>query len=76
MIDPDSIQVYVLGPITVLARRPSLQVPVDDADVLERRGSITTLARVSAFHSETYRGSAPQGDPPQWAIQVHWRLCK
>ena len=60
----------MLGPITVLARRPSLQVPVDDADVLHRRGSIMTLARVSAFHSETYRGQAPQGDPPQWAIQV------
>ena len=65
----DCLQVYVMGPITIMVRRPSLALPIDPADVLERRGSITTVARVSAYHSETWRGDA-LGDPPQWAVQV------
>ena len=62
-----------MGPITVMARRPSLHLPIDPGDVLEQQGSITTIARVSAYHSETWRGEAPMGDPPEWAVQV--RLC-
>ena len=119
---PDA-QVYVLGPITVVARRPSLQLPVQvcftwplaqqpafltlaahplqdpvrrvcsrpaiwgpaehsaaqEKDVQERCGSVVTLKRVSAFHSETFRGEAPEGDPPQWLVEVRgplpWPTC-
>lgn len=66
-----------MGPITVMARRPSLSLPIDPGDILESRGSVTTIARVSAYHSETWRGDAPLGDPPEWAVQVRrflfWR---
>lgn len=36
----------------------------------ERCGSVVTLVRVSAFHSETFRGEAPDGDPPPWLVEV------
>ncbi|KAK9813331.1 hypothetical protein WJX73_000585 [Symbiochloris irregularis] len=63
-------KVYVLGPITVMVRRPSLALPVDPADVLEVHGSVTTVGRVSSYHSGSWRGDAPLGDPPHWAVQA------
>ena len=64
-----SVQVYVLGPITILVRRPSLQLPVPEGDLESQVGRIQVVGRVSAYHSETMCGAAPQGDPPHWAIQ-------
>lgn len=64
------VQVYVMGPITILVRRPSLRLPVSTSDLEEEVGSIQAVGRVSAYHSESEFGSAPQGDPPHWAIQA------
>lgn len=63
-------QVYVMGPITVLVRRPSLRLPVAEGDLEEQVGGLQSVGRVSAYYSESEFGSAPQGDPPHWAIQV------
>lgn len=62
-------QVFVMGPITVMARRPSLRIPVDPEDVTEEVGSAQSIARVSAFDSETPRDSVEPGDPPQWMLE-------
>ena len=43
--------------------------PLQDKDVQERCGSVVTLVRVSAFHSETFRGEATE-DPPPWLVEV------
>ena len=64
------LQVYVMGPITILVRRPSLRLPVATGDLEEEVGGIQSVGRVSAYHSESEFGSAPQGDPPHWAIQA------
>lgn len=58
-----------MGPITVMARRPSLRIPVDPEDVTEEVGSAQSIARVSAFDSETPRDSVEPGDPPQWMLE-------
>ena len=58
-----------MGPITILVRRPSLRLPVAKGDLEEEVGSVQSVGRVSAYHSESEFGSAPQGDPPHWAIQ-------
>ena len=58
-----------MGPITILVRRPSLRLPVAEGDLEEEVGSVQSVGRVSAYHSESEFGSAPQGDPPHWAIQ-------
>lgn len=62
-------QVYVMGPITILVRRPSLRLPIAAGDLLEEVGDIQSVGRVSAYHSESEFGAAPQWDPPHWAIQ-------
>lgn len=59
-----------MGPITILVRRPSLRLPVGKGDLEEEVGSIQSVGRVSAYYSESEFGSAPQGDPPHWAIQA------
>lgn len=58
-----------MGPITILVRRPSLRLPVARSDLEEEVGSVQSVGRVSAYYSESEFGSAPQGDPPHWAIQ-------
>lgn len=63
-------KVYVMGPITILVRRPSLRLPVAKGDLEEEVGSVQSVGRVSAYYSESEFGSAPQGDPPHWAIQA------
>lgn len=63
-------QVYVMGPITVLVRRPSLQIPVPKADIEEEVGGIQSVGRISACFSNSQLGAAPQAEPPVWAIQA------
>ena len=70
MKDRVLLQVYVMGCITVLVRRPSLGLPVAEGDLEEQVGGLQSVGRVSAYHSESEFGSAPQGDPPHWAIQA------
>lgn len=59
-----------MGPITILVRRPSLRLPVVKGDLEEEVGAIQSVGRVSAYHSDSEIGTAPQGDPPHWAIQA------
>ena len=59
-----------MGPITILVRRPSLRLPVAKGDLQEEVGHIQSVGRVSAYYSESVFGSAPQGDPPHWAVQA------
>lgn len=45
-------KVFVMGPLTVVARRPSLRVPPPPGDVTEVVGGAASIARVSAYVSE------------------------
>ena len=63
-------QVFVMGPIVVMVRRPSLHIPVPPEDVQEEAGAIQTIARISSFQSEMAGTAVLQGDPPQWMVQV------
>ncbi|KAK9868299.1 hypothetical protein WJX84_009842 [Apatococcus fuscideae] len=64
-------KVYVMGPIVVMARRPSLQIPVAEGDLTDGGldGSLQSVARVSAFHSGTPSPSTSWGDPPHWLVE-------
>lgn len=68
-----TLQVFVMGPIVVMARRPSLHIPVPPEDVQDELGHIQTIARISSFQSEMAGTAVLQGDPPQWVVQV--RAC-
>ena len=59
-----------MGPIVVMARRPSLHIPVPPEDVQDEVGHIQTIARISSFQSEMAGTAVLQGDPPQWVVQV------
>ena len=59
-----------MGPIVVMARRPSLHIPVPPEDVQDELGHIQTIARISSFQSEMAGTAVLQGDPPQWMVQV------
>ena len=59
-----------MGPIVVMARRPSLHIPVPPEDVQDELGLIQTIARISSFQSEMAGTAVLQGDPPQWMVQV------
>lgn len=59
-----------MGPIVVMARRPSLHIPVPPEDVQDELGHIQTIARISSFQSEMAGTAVLQGDPPQWVVQV------
>ena len=65
------LQVYVMGPIVVMARRPSLQIPVAEGDLTDGGldQSLQSVARVSAFHSGTPSPSTTWGDPPHWLVE-------
>ena len=63
-------QVFVMGPIVVMVRRPSLHIPVPPEDVQEEAGAIQTIARISSFQSEMAGNAVLQGDPPQWLVQA------
>ena len=74
-------KVFVMGPLTVVARRPSLRVPPSPGDVTERVGGAASIARVSAYVSEADgagkagavgAGDAPDAapDPPQWVLEA------
>ncbi|BDA40908.1 Inositol-tetrakisphosphate 1-kinase 5 [Coccomyxa sp. Obi] len=62
-------KVFVMGPIVVMVRRPSLHIPVPPEDVQDEVGSIQTIARISSFQSEMAGTAVLQGDPPQWVVQ-------
>ncbi|KAK9841570.1 hypothetical protein WJX74_008089 [Apatococcus lobatus] len=64
-------KVYVMGPIVVMARRPSLQIPVAEGDLTDGGldQSLQSVARVSAFHSGTPSPSTAWGDPPHWLVE-------
>ncbi|CAL5227409.1 g10367 [Coccomyxa viridis] len=62
-------KVFVMGPIVVMARRPSLNIPVPPEDVQDELGHIQTIARISSFQSEMAGTAVLQGDPPQWMVQ-------
>ena len=64
------MKVFVMGPIVVMARRPSLHIPVPPEDVQDELGHIQTIARISSFQSEMAGTAVLQGDPPQWMVQV------
>lgn len=59
-----------MGPITILVRRPSLQIPVPRSDIEEEVGSVQSVIRVSSSFSNSELGDAPQEEPPNWAIQA------
>jgi hypothetical protein len=63
-------QIFVMGPIVVMVRRPSLHIPVPPEDVQDEAGFIQTIARISSFQSELAGTAVLQGDPPQWVVQV------
>ena len=67
---PYALQVFVMGPIVVMVRRPSLHIPVPPEDVQEEAGAIQTIARISSFQSEMAGNAVLQGDPPQWLVQA------
>ena len=54
-------KVFVMGPLTMLARRPSLRVPPPAADVTEAVGGALAIARVSAYVSEADTDAAGDG---------------
>ena len=66
-------QIFVMGPIVVLVRRPSLRIPVDPEDVTQEVGAIQTIARISSFASEMPSDVTLKGDPPQWVVQARSR---
>ena len=70
---PVHAQIFVMGPIVVLVRRPSLRIPVDPEDVTQEVGAIQTIARISSFASEMPSDVTLKGDPPQWVVQA--RSC-
>ena len=63
-------QIFVMGPIVVLVRRPSLRIPVDPEDVTHDMGAIQAIARISSFASEFSSDVTLKGDPPQWVVQA------
>ena len=67
-------QIFVMGPIVVLVRRPSLRIPVDPEDVTQEVGAIQTIARISSFASEMPSDVTQKGDPPQWVVQARSRM--
>lgn len=54
-------KVFVMGPLTMLARRPSLRVPPPAAAVTEAVGGALAIARVSAYVSEADTDAAGDG---------------
>ncbi|KAK9822224.1 hypothetical protein WJX81_000985 [Elliptochloris bilobata] len=62
-------KIFVMGPIVVLVRRPSLRIPVDPEDVTQEVGAVQTIARISSFASEMPSDVTLKGDPPQWVVQ-------
>lgn len=71
---PVHSQIFVMGPIVVLVRRPSLRIPVDPEDVTQEVGAIQTIARISSFASEMPSDVTLKGDPPQWVVQARSRM--
>ena len=64
------LQIFVMGPIVVLVRRPSLRIPVAPEDVTHDMGAIQAIARISSFASEFSSDVTLKGDPPQWVVQA------
>ena len=58
-----------MGPVTILARRPSLTIPVQQADIEEEVGGLQSIGRISSSFSCSEFGQAPHEEPPLWAIQ-------
>jgi len=68
-------QIFVMGPIVVLVRRPSLRIPVDPEDVTQEVGAVQMIARISSFASEMPCDVTLKGDPPQWVVQARARMA-
>jgi len=69
-------QIFVMGPIVVLVRRPSLRIPVDPEDVTQEVGAVQMIARISSFASEMPCDVTLKGDPPQWVVQARARRAR